>query len=359
MANQIAYGFMNLQDRFKELILTVGIRTIDTAITATRDEHERLTNQMLDIFCERVTDAQLRYKVPAVARLQPMDENGRARPIKGIGHYDVAFPLYTGAAAWGANWLEREKWTVEDVNNQTNTLLTADAIWMRDRIYAAVFQNADWVAEDDFFGALTVKPLANGDGVLYPFWNAGDFGNTDNHFFAQAAAISDSANPFFDLVFNLRHHPENQGDVVAFIPSNLRQSVMGLSTFHLMPDPNLQPGSTTPVVIGGFPPNLEYAPGRLMGYEANRVWIVEWTTLPDNYIVAMTLDGPKPLAMREEQIPSLRGFREIATREDHPFWESQWFRRAGFGAYNRTSAAVLRVGNASYAPPADYALPVL
>lgn len=356
MVNQVGYGFLNLKDRFGELINTVGLRVVNDAIRQTFDAHNSITDAMLNLFAQRITDVQVRYRTQGAARLQPIDENGRARPIKSIGHYDVAFPLYTGGAAWGATWLEREKWTVEDVNNQVNLMLTADAVWLREHLYAALFQNQNWLAEDDDYGTLTVRPLANGDGTLYPYWTGSDFGGPANHFLAQAAAISDAANPFGTIVTTLTQHPDNTGDVIVFVPTNLRTAILGLATFIALPDPNLT--DPTALRVSGAPPALGDSPGRVLGYESNKAWIVEWPTMPNNYLIAMTTGGPRPIGMREETQASLRGFREIATREDHPFWESQWFRRAGFGAYNRTAAVVMLIGATPYVPPTDYALPV-
>jgi hypothetical protein len=85
---------------------------------------------------------------------------------------------------------------------------------------------------------------------------------------------------------------------------------------------------------------------------------VEWSILPNNYMIAVTTDGPRPIAMRQETNAQLQGFRLVAERNDHPFYESQWLRIAGFGAWNRVGAAVIRIGNASYAIPTGYSSPI-
>jgi hypothetical protein len=76
--------------------------------------------------------------------------------------------------------------------------------------------------------------------------------------------------------------------------------------------------------------------------------------VPDDYMIALPVEGERPLAMREEPEPELQGFKYVATREDYPFEEYQYRREAGFGAWNRTAAVVYRIGDAAYAIPTGY-----
>ena len=75
-------------------------------------------------------------------------------------------------------------------------------------------------------------------------------------------------------------------------------------------------------------------------------------------MIATMTGGPRPLLMREEMEASLRGFNRVAERNDHPFYESQYLRIAGFGANNRVGALVQRIGNGSYAIPTNYPSPL-
>ncbi len=99
-------------------------------------------------------------------------------------------------------------------------------------------------------------------------------------------------------------------------------------------------------------------PGQVIGYHEARVWIAEWRSLPANYMIAVATEGPRPLAMRQEPEAVLQGFNRVAERNDHPFYESQYLRSAGFGANNRVGALVYRIGNGAYAVPTGYASPL-
>lgn len=354
MPNQVAYGFLQMKDLFDRRVNEVGVNQIADAIEASVAEHNRQMDNLISLFCEKTTQFKERYQTPVGARLQPLDDNGRARPIKPFGRYDVAYPLFEAGVAWGANYRTREKMTVSDANLATTTMQDADAIWMRDHILAALFANAPYNHTDDLHGTLEIKGLANNDPIQYLIQAGADSGAQDTHYLAQTAAISDTANPFPVIEQELSEHPENTGQVVAFIPTNLKTATMNLSNFLDVVDPNVRLGSGQNALAG----SLGVAhPGTLLGYY-DKVWIVEWKGLPDNYIVATTTQGAKTLALREEPESSLRGFKKVAERNDHPFYESQYLRIAGFGARNRVGSLVYQIGVNNYAVPANYGSPM-
>lgn len=348
------YGFLQLKDLFTERVTTVGQALVADAINQSVAEFNRQVDAMTGLFVRSITDPKLRYRSAALARSQPLDENGRARPIKRAGYYDLAFPIQESGNAWGANYVTQVKMTVEEAHEITQTLLTGDLIWMRDHILAALFTNVSWTFADGQYGDLTIMPLANSDAVTYLQMNGAGAGATDTHFLAQASAIDDSHNPYPTIYTELIEHPENGGQVISLIPTNLVATTEALATFRPVSDPNVRPADTLNVLTGNLGVKV---PGDVRGY-ADKVWIVEWPSLPDSYIVSVTSDGAPPLGKREDPEPELRGFKQVAVREDHPFWESQWLRRVGFGSWNRVGAVVTRIGNASYAVPTNYTSPM-
>jgi hypothetical protein len=355
MANQILYGFHNLQDLANDRVTTVGVSRVETAINDALAEHNRQMDALMNFFVTRTTEYKTRFTSVTSARLQPLDENGRARPIKPSGYYDISLPLQMGGTAWGFDYVTGQKLTVAETARMTSTMLMADSRWIRDHILASIFTNVDWTFVDPLKGSLTVKALANADSQVYQLFTGGDVGATSQHFLAQANAIDDGAdNPFPTIYTTLKQHPENAGEVVAFVPNNLVAAIEALATFTPVSDPNVREGSNTSVLTGSLNAAL---PGTLIGY-VDKVWIVEWRTLPDNYIVATTTEGDRPIAMREDEEASLRGFKQVATRDDHPFYERQYLRRAGFGAWNRVGALVQRIGNGAYAIPTGYTNPM-
>lgn len=361
MANQVMYGFMNLAHLFGERVDTVGVDTVYTAIQQSIDEHNRQTAALTSLFVEPTTSFKQRFKTATNARLQPLDENGRARPMLPTGAYDVAWPIQSAGAATGFNRISRIKMTVQDANEQTAAMLGADFRWMRDHILAGMFYDAGgdgtgWTYNDpnDDVGALNILGLADGDTQIYNVTAGADSGATDDHLLAQANAIDDSNNPFPTDYAELTEHPENSGEVVAIIPTNLKASVEALATFYPITDPNLRSGSGVTELIGSLGTAV---PGEIIGY-VDKVWIVEWRSMVSSYMITLATGGERALRMRQHPEAELQGFRMVAERNDHPFYESQWERHAGFGAWNRVGAVVRRVGNGTYAVPTNYTSPM-
>lgn len=356
MPNQVLYGFRNLADAFTERVTTMDVSVINTAIDETLAEHNRQLNALMSLFADTTTDYKRRYKTPISTRLQPMDENGRSRPIRQAGFYDIAFPMQKGGTAWGQTHEERLKSTVQDINNLMTTVLDADVRWMRDHMLAALFNNSTWNYTDEQWGTLTVKGLANNDTDTYIILEGADVGQTENHYFAQANAIASGADDPFPTIYNeLSEHPENGGEVIALVPTNLRSACEGLTKFYPVRDSNISYGASVSTLDGNITANL---PGSIFGYHSSGVWLCEWRSMVSSYIIGVTTEGDRPLAMRQEPIPELQGFVRVADRNDYPYYESQYIRKGGFGGQNRVGALVYRIGNGSYAIPTNYTSPM-
>jgi hypothetical protein len=355
MANQLVWGFHSLKDLAAKRVTEVGVSVIDEAIRQAVSEHNRQMDAARGLFVKRTTDFKVKFKSNASQRLQPLDQDGRARPIQAGSLYETAFPIQQAGTAWGANRVARAKMTVQDVNDTISDILMADLRWNRDHIFAALFTNVTWTFPDDEHGDLTIQPLANADTVTYQIQTGADAGATDTHFLAQASAIDNSNDPFPTIYTELKEHPENGGEVVSLIPTNLKATVEALSGFYPISDPRIRLGSGQAELVGELGVNV---PGKIIGYHDSGVWIAEWMSHVSSYITSVTTEGERPIAMREHAEAELQGFGEVAIRADHPFWESQWERHAGFGAWNRVGAVITRIGNASYAIPTGYSSPM-
>ena len=348
------YGFHNLKDLAAARITGTNVEAVNDAINLAVAEHNRIVEAMLSVFVDETTLYTERYAQISDANLQPLDDDGRALPIKPAGYYSVAYPIQSGSSAWGANYVTRAKMTVRDAERATAMMLTADSNWMRTHIFAALFSNQTWTYADPLYGDLTIQPLAlASDGVIYGVVGGG-VAATDTHHIAQAGDIA-TTNPFPTIRSELLEHPQNTGDVVVFIPTASKAQATALASFNPVADPNIQPGSGSDRLVGSLGIST---PGTLIGYEDSGVWIVEWPQLPTDYLIGTTTGGDRALAMREDPEPELQGFKRVAERDDHPFYESQWLRRAGFGARNRVGAVVMRTGNGTYAEPTGYIAPI-
>lgn len=352
MANLLGYGFRDLRDQADSQITEQLIPVINTAITETLAFHNEEMDRVLSLFVKKTTDHALRYRTPTDAKLQPLDEHGRARKIRVGAQYDVGFPLQAAGLAEGATDTTRQLETVQDVADITSTMTMGDKNWILDHILATLFAVADWTFGDDRFGALVVKPLANGDAQTYLGRN-GSFATAD-HNTGQATGIADATNPFPGIYTRLTRPMGSNGRVISFVASNLVASIQALGSFFEPPDPDIRAAANSEELVGTVPAGT---PGEVIG-KANRVWIVDWARLPDNYIVSIIEGGERPVAMREYEVAGLQGFRRAGERNDYPYFETQFKRDAGFGIWNRTGSDVMEIGDASYDVPTGYEVPM-
>lgn len=353
MANQIAYGFVGLEHLFAERIENVNVSTVMTAVQESVGEHNRQAEALMAELAMATTDYKTRFKQRDSYTLQPLDEYGRPRPLRPMGYYDVAFPIQGGGAAYGFNHISAALATVEDVNRLTLEALGADADWMKRHLLAAIMDNVAWSYDDDEHGALTIQPLANGDTVTY-VKKAGTTA-TDDHYLAQAAAIDASNNPFPTIYDELKEHPINaDAQIVSYIPTALKASIRALSTFVEVEDMDIRPGNASDVLTG----SIDRGFGDEVLGKVDGVWIVEWSILPSEHMLAVARGTREPvLKMRQYPATTLQGFFQKQRTEGN-LETTEFYRFAGFGAFNRVGALVYQVGNATYEIPTAYGAPL-
>jgi hypothetical protein len=236
--------------------------------------------------------------------------------------------------------------------------LMADMNWMRRHMLAALLDNVSWTYDDDQYGALTIKPLANGDTDTY--LKVGGVVETDDHYLAQASAIDATHDPFPTIYDELREHPGNNGPFVVYVASNLKSSITALSDFLEVRDPVVVPGNASDVInlTDEFDNQIRGFGDEVLGRK-DRMYIVEWKNLPSGYMLAVAQGAlDRPLAMRQMPVAELQGYRFEGHSPDGNLQEYRYLRTAGFGALNRVAALVYYVGGASYSVPTGYDAPL-
>lgn len=355
MANQLAWGFIGLQHLFAQRLSTLEPRVIDDAITQSLAEWNRQVGALTDVLVRRTTEAQERFRLPGSGTLQPLDEHGVPIPVRVGAFADVGFPIQGGGTAWGTNRVSRALMTVGEANELQVMVQTQDADWMRRHMLAALLDNTSWAYSDPDLGALTVHPLANNDTQQYLLGT--NLLTTDDHYTAQAAAISTAANPFPAIEALLRHHPGNTGPYASYIADDLRSAVEGIATFVPVSDPDIILGSGSDR-LAGVPAQLRAFGDEVIG-KVDGMWIVTYNAMPSGYILSLALGAAEPaLAMREYPDTSLQGLFREDFRPDSGREQASFIRYAGFAARNRTAGVATFIGNAAYQIPAAFATPL-
>lgn len=354
MANNVLLmGFHDLASVMSQRVSTVGFQVVSRAIQAATEEHNRQIDAMMSIFASRLTDAQRRYLIPGSGTLQPLDESGVPLPVQDAGYYDVAWPIQGGGTGYGQNRVARALMTVEEVQRNVAGSLMRDADWMRRHMLAALFTNVTFTFTDKLVGALTVQPLANGDTVTY--MRRGGATAIDTH---QLGSATITAALFGTIYTELSEHPGNGDRVVVYIPSASVATVTGLTGFVPVGDPDVEIGIGTNRLRSGGSADI-LGPGVAILGKINQCWVVEWPSVPDDYMIAVAPDAEDtPLAMREYPDAALQGFFTETHSPDGARLQVSYIRYAGFGALNRVSAVVVRTNNATYAIPSGLTAPL-
>lgn len=354
MGNQVAHGFHAIRDVFPEP-LSEHVDEVNDAIVANLVEHNRQVDAMVGLFVEKTAEHQARFETVTRRRLQAADEHARAVMGKGQVTSTLAWPLQKGMDADGETYAAAEEMTVQQASNRMYALNLSDLDWIATHIVSALVGNANWTWVDDKYGNLTIKPLANGDTQVYQVKTGAQDGQTDDHYMAQADAISDTANPYGTIASELKEHPENGGVPICLIPEGLKTTTMNLSNFYTPWDKDFEIGTGNTILQAQLGVEV---PGEVLGKVYDGPWIVQWDRVPTSYILGVMSGGIKPLRMRENENPNLRGFRRVATVDMYPFRKSEWLRQAGLGAWNRVGACVYQIGEASYSTPTGYQGPI-
>lgn len=358
MANQIAYGFHNLQDVFSENISNVTVETLNAAILQSAQFYaNELDNLMMGLVGElEGNSAKVRVKVGIGGELQPGSQNGVPIPIRKFNAYEQGWPFMRGMDSFGFNEESYAKTTVAGMNELMVTVQRRDAAWNIRRILAAMFGETTWTYtdDDDQVGALSIKGFANGDTDVYMGVN-GDFA-VDDHYGAQVNAIATGAdNPYPAIYEELYEHPTNMEPFIAMIPSGLTATTKALSSFNINPglNPFVSYGDNVTLATMDVERYLGFGT-RVLG-EADGMVIVESRRLPAGYIVYYAAGNPVPiLKRRQEPEPSLQGLRMAMYKPNTNFTQWDFYRKAGYAVNDRVGGGVYQIGNGTYQIPANY-----
>lgn len=362
MANVHEYGLFQLLDlglmEPGSLANTVDSGLLISAIQYDTAKHNADIDALMRLFSMSTTDYQLEVEQTDSSRSQPLDENGRAIPVKPPPPYTIALPIQASGSAMGANFVTRVQMTTRMLAKTLAKMYRGDYIWVQDHIFGHIFTNVSYTHRDPTGkGNLTIRGPANGDAITY-FNQYTQTTAADTHFLAQAAGIADATNPFPTIASELKEHPTNTGEVIAFIASDLKTTTQALTEFRTAAlDSDIQLGTNVTRLVGALNVTLP-AGATVLGKTDSGVWIVEWPAMPSTYIIAIMTNGPRPLGRRQFPEAQLQGFKSMGERNEFPYWEDQWQRWEGFGSFNRVGVVVVRIGNGTYAIPANMGVPM-
>jgi len=357
------YGALGLPDNDRSFINDLGQRIVWDAVQGILGELNQDLNSAIGVFVEETTDEfKRRYKLPGGGYMQERGSQSAPGAVKARGEWDVAFPLldFSDQLAWDdVDWAYM---TVQEMQRQLDSIRIRATNTVRRQILMGLFNNAAWSFQDKTGrGELTIQPLANGDGTVYPPVHGSEDESGDNHYLESgylAENISDTNDPLPTIRAEIEEHFGGQtmlgSNIVVFHNTAQTTKLSSLADFTEVTERFLLPGANVDQLTG-LPANL---PGTIKG-RSDGVWCVEWAWIPAGYLLAVHLDAPKPLIRRVD--PAATGLGsgdlQLVTRDDAmPFRGSFYRSRFGMGVGNRLNGVVMKLGTSgSYTAPSAYA----
>ena len=354
------YSILGLQDGDDTFINTIGQnRVFDAAKTyLTMVDQEMM--KAYQVFIQMETEEyKERYKLPGGGYMQERGTKAANAAQQAYGGWDVEYPLHDLEEPVAEDDTDVAYMTVQDVQLALDSIRIRAINRLRRDILRRFYNNTNFTFVDKRKGTLTIRPLANNDGTLYPPVVGADAEAQDDHYLESgyaASAISDTNNPIRTLRRELEEHfgtPQGFGNIAVFFNNAQITLVQGLTDFDAVDDSHKMFGANRDRVTGAFP----NVPGRIVG-RCDGAWVVEWDWTPAGYCKAVDLDQPAPMKVRRDPaatgIP--RGLHLSGESDKHPLFARHYRNRYGVGTANRLNGVVMEFGTGgSYTIPAAYA----
>lgn len=345
MANSVFFGALGLPETDEALIQRVGERIVHEAAEVSLGSHNAQVAGSLDFILENtIEDWKITYKYAGGGRLQKLGNRSRAAEIKGGFSWDVGLPLENLAAGFSADRVTYAYMSVRDFDRVLTTVQNQNTYTIRDEMLKALFNNTTRVFKDDLRGDINVRPLANGDAVVYPPLVGTEVPGTSNSYLGvatDATAFTDANSPILTAVALLESRfgiPSGGSPIVTFLNSVQAKRAKLLADYEPVINRYVTPGvAVSQVELSNLPP----LPGRVFGV-ANGSILSEWPFIPAGYTFSLHLGAPKPLLERVDmgKVNLPRGLQLVSEEIDHPFYRAEWVHRTGFGVGNRLNGVL-------------------
>lgn len=365
MANEVAYGFITMIDRFTDRVTEANIEEVRTAI----DESTRIWNEIvqaqLSAFCSVTTARAEKVLLPAAGMMEPLNADANPMPRRYTGSFEAGYPVWWWGTAFGTNREERVKMTIGDMNRYTMEQLKEYSRRVQREVIKATLYNkgtSGWTFTDQRGNStdpdVTVRSLANGDANRYVFLN-GNAG-TDTHYLFMSGTFSDANYAAFSSAYSeLREHPSNRlsetGYVISWVSSDLVSDIENLAALQEPKNDLIIPGiSSDRVVDNATLRSLLPFGEKILGVVSNNL-VVEWSALPGSHMLSWAADSePTSLRMRVEPEAQLQGIFNEYGSADGNHLETRTLVKFGIAPHNRIGMVATTINAGSYSNPVGY-----
>lgn len=338
--------------------LDLGYPVIRDAVRQYVDFVMQDSRNVLNTFVEsRTTDYQEKYKLPMTGEMSKVRPATIKPPVTVSGGWTVAYPLHEFSDDFQLTDVNWAYMTVGGFQAHVDGIISRYFTRLYKEALRVIFNNTSQTFTDEQRGALTIQPLANTDGTLYP---PGPYGSavTERECYAESntTSISTVNNPFPTISSHFRtiFGPSSRYQIVTFTNSAQQTEISGVGTFVDIVPEYTRTSQATEYALDNL-----MMPGEVIG-RVDGCLVNVWDVVPDNYLlsIAVSPDIPAPLKMRVD--PAVTGLGggdlQYIDNSGHELHLDRWRARFGMGAGNRLNGHVMEIGNGgSYSVPADYA----
>lgn len=302
-----------------------------------------------------------RYRLPMTGRMQEARPGVAAAVKKAVGSWDVQYPLKHFSDFVAGTHVDLAYLTPSEFQAHIDGIMTRYVGTKRWEILYSLLNNTNKTFEDDRLGTLTVKPLANGDSVVYPPKLGSDTEATENHYLVSgytSASISDTNNPAATITNHLVHHfgrMTGGSDIVVCIHPDEQAKIESLAAFVAVTDTRVSLNDTA-ANLADVPANV---PGEVIG-RLSGATVAVWDFVPSGYLMGVHRGVAAPLKQRIDPPETglgngnLRNLDPITRVDEITF--NRWEARFGMGVANRLNGVVMQLkASGSYDIPSDYA----
>lgn len=359
----LVYGLHDLESLKERRVQEIGIQEMNTRLQMWQAEVNRVFNAVMGTFTARNetwnTMPIMRIQLPSVARAQFVDEYGVAKPRQETGYFEQGLPLFRYEDALGFSYEALQKITVEEYSRELMRIERADMSAAMHLFWFAIFYDEAWTfaSTEANLPDIPVKPGANSDTDRY-IVRGEDDPQAATHYIGQAAAISDSADPFPTIKDYLTRYAGTTSNdrCVTFVGDATNvTNITNLSGFTRIDRTRSTVWGDNVSLVNPAADTFIGMGDEVLGEHEDGVLVIRKRDLPTNYLVSFNLDAPPPIGIREDSTPSLRGLFNIDAVENSGNTLLRRFRRKiGFAPVNRTGFVVHEIGDASYDPPTAY-----
>jgi hypothetical protein len=363
MAN--LFGAMGLQDSDRLFNGTIGQRVIYDVSQKFIDLYNTDVAASSAIFIGGKTENyKERFKLAGGGLMQKRGRNSKPGAVKASGSWDVAYPLIDYADALAVDDVSMGYLTAQEYTLHLQNVMNRDANTYRFELLKCLLNSSGYTFVDELYGSLSVVPLANTDGTLYPPI-LGATAEAEATYYVGSnyatASISDTNNPVATTVASLQARfgtPTGGSNVAFFYNSAEHAKLSALTSFVPVQYQYVEAGANTALVkIPGIPQELLRGSWEVTGTCSGAV-MCKWAQVPATYTIGIHLDAPPPLIERIDPADTGLGTGlQLVSRDKDAFVEEAfWRHRYGLAVRNRLNGYVMQmVASTSYTTPTAFA----